>query len=241
MFVIMRDRSTVPHSRSDIGSPMSVAVKGRMIMKRCSWVLLVIAALASLSACAEKGPVLLEGVMYKAPEGMQTGASKVTVGVSVFKDERGKITSVLGKRTIRDSVENDLVVQGTVADLVAASMKEALKARGIAVRDLPAGDIGELAGKTEGTDIVIGGEIKTLWVDVSSQPLNVKMNAEVQLRVSAADKAEKKVFRTLVLNSKVERQDIAFSFDAAAGALSEALSAAIDQLMKDDEFKKKIH
>ena len=210
-------------------------------MKRYSWVLLVITAFVSLSACAEKGPVLLEGVKYQAPEGTQTGASKVTVGVSAFKDERGKITSVLGKRTLSNSVENDLVVQGTVADLVAGSMKEALTARGIAVKDLPAGDLGELAGRTEGTDIVIGGEIKTLWVNVSSQPLNVKMTAEVQLRVSAADKAEKKIFRTLVLNSKVERQDISFSFDAAAGALSEALSSAIDQLLKDDEFKKKIH
>ena len=202
---------------------------------------LSVVTIGTLSACAEKGPVLLEGVKYQAPEGLVAGAPKVVIGIAPFKDERGKITSVLGKRTISNSVENDLVVQGTVADLLTASMKEALKARGIAVKDLPAGDLGELAGKTEGTDIVIGGEIKTLWVDVSSQPLNVKMTAEVQLRVSAADKTEKKVFRTLVLNSKVERQDIAFSFDAAAGALSEALSAAIDQLMKDDEFKKKLH
>jgi len=200
-----------------------------------------VVTIGMLSACAEKGPVLLEGVTYRAPEGLVAGAPKIVIGIAPFKDDRGKTVSVLGKRTISNYVENDLVVQGTVADLVVASMKEALKARGIAVRDLPAGDLGELAGKTEGAEIVVGGEIKTLWVDVSSQPLNVKMTAEVQLRVSAADKAEKKVFRTLVLNSKVERQDIAFSFDAAAGALSEALSAAIDQLMKDDEFKKKIH
>jgi hypothetical protein len=43
------------------------------------------------------------------------------------------------------------------------------------------------------------------------------------------------------MNSKLERQDLAFSFDAVEGMLSETLSKAIDQLMKDDEFKKKIH
>jgi hypothetical protein len=94
--------------------------------------------------------------------------------------------------------------------------------------------------KTDGMNILIGGEIKTLWVEVVSQPLNVKTAAEVQLRVSAADVAEKKIFRTLVLNSKMERQDVAFSFESVSAALSEALSSALDQLLKDDEFKKKI-
>jgi hypothetical protein len=38
----------------------------------------------------------------------------------------------------------------------------------------------------------------------------------------------------------VERQEIVFSFDTVAGTLSEALTAAIDQLLNDDEFKRKI-
>ena len=210
-------------------------------MKRCVWVLVFAAMMLSLSACAEKGPLLLSGVTYQAPEGVVGGASKVVVGVSPFKDERGKITSVLGKRTVGGEVENDLVVQGTVADLVAAGLRDALKARGIGARVVPAGDLSAGDIKADGADIVIGGEIRSLWAEVISEPLNVKITAVVQLRVSAADAAEKKVFRTLVLNSKVERQEIAFSFDRVEGALSEALSGAIDQLMNDDEFKKKIH
>ena len=209
-------------------------------MNRRLWAVLAGTLMLSLSACAQKGPVLLEGVTYQAPEGAHAGVSKAAVGVMPFKDERGKSASVLGKRTIRNDVENDLVVQGTVADLVSAALKDALKARGVAVRDIPAGDLGSGKVLADGVNIIIGGEIKSLWVDALSQPLNVKVTAEVQLRVSALDTAEKKVFRTLVLNSKVERQDIAFSFDTVAGALSEALSSALDQLMKDDEFMKKI-
>jgi hypothetical protein len=212
-----------------------------MKMNLCIVVLAV--ALLSLSACAEKGPVLLEGVKYQVPEGTGTGTANVVVGVSPFKDERGKTTSILGKRTISDSVENDLVVQGTVADLVTAGLKDALKARGVTVKDAPAWDLNAETIKADGMNILIGGEIKTLWVDVVSQPLNVKTSAAVQLRVFAADGAdgaEKKIFRTLVLNSKVERQDIAFSYDTTASALSEALSSALNQLLKDDEFKKKI-
>ncbi len=209
-------------------------------MKRFSRIVRAVAMLLSLTACAQKGPVLLEGVRYKAPEGTSAGTAKSVVGVMPFKDERGKGASVLGKRTIVDDVENDLVVQGTVADVVSAGMKSALAARGISAKDVPAGDLGAGTFMANGANIIVGGEIKSLWVDVLSRPLNVKVNAAVQLRVSAADAGDKKVFRTLVLNSKVERQDVAFSFDTVADALSEALTSAIDQLMKDDEFKKRI-
>ncbi len=209
-------------------------------MVRHAWIVLAVTAVLSLAACAEKGPVLLEGVTYQAPEGLAQGASKVVVGIGTFRDERGKPASLLGKRTIRNGIENDLVVQGTVADVVSAAFASALKTRGITAKDVPAGDLSAGTFRADGANIIIGGDIKSLWVDAVSQPLNVKVNAVVQLRVQVADAAEKKVFRTLVLNSKVDRQDISFSYETVAGALSEALSGAIDQLMQDSEFKKRI-
>ncbi len=204
-------------------------------------VLLSVMTVGMLSACAEKGPVLLDGIKYQAPEALVAGVPKIVVGVAPFKDDRGKTASVLGKRTIRNYIENDLVVQGTTAVLVTEAFKDALKSRGVTVKDAPAWDMKSETVQGDGFDILIGGEIKMLWVEVVSQPLNVKIAAEVQLRVSTADVAEKKIFRTLVLNSKMERQDVAFSFESVSGALSEALSSALDQLMKDEEFKKKIH
>jgi hypothetical protein len=203
-------------------------------------VILSIVTIGLLSACAEKGPVLLEGIKYQTPETLVAGVPKIVVGIAPFKDDRGKTVSVLGKRTIRDYIENDLVVQGTVADLVTSGLRDALKSRGIMVKDAYAWDLNAETIKTDGMTILIGGEIKTFWVDVVSQPLNVKTTAEVRLRVSAADTAEKKIFRTLVLNSKMERQDIAFSLEIVSAALSEALSSALEQLLKDEEFKKKI-
>jgi len=209
---------------------------------RYSWVYIGSAVLlaAFLSGCAQKGPVLLDNIRYQAPEGLVAGAPKLIVGVSPFKDDRGKTLSVLGKRTIPDYMENDLVVQGTVADLVTAGLKDALKARGIMVKDAPAWDMNAESIRSSGIDILIGGEIKTLWVEAVSKPLNAKVNAVVQLRVSAADAAEKKIIRTLVLNSKLERQDVSFSFELVEGAVSEALSSALNQLLNDEEFKKKI-
>jgi hypothetical protein len=217
-------------------------VQEEKIGMRYSWVYIGVAVLlaALLSGCAQKGPVLLENIRYQAPEGLAAGAPKLVVGVSPFKDDRGKTFSVLGKRTIPDSVENDLVVQGTVADLVTAGLKDALKARGITVKDAPAWDMDAESIKTTGIDILIGGEIKTLWVEDVSRPLNNKVNATVKLRVSAADVAEKKIIRTLVLDSKLERQDVAFSFELIEGAVSEALSSALNQLLNDEEFKKRI-
>jgi hypothetical protein len=209
---------------------------------RYSWVHFGSAVLlaAFLSGCAQKGPVLLDNIRYQTPEGLAAGAPKLIVGVSPFKDDRGKTFSALGKRTIPNYVENDLVVQGTVSDLVTTGLKDALKARGIMVKDAPAWDMNAESIRSSGIDILIGGEIKTLWVEAVSQPLNAKVNAVVQLRVSAADAVEKKIIRTLVLNSKLERQDVSFSFELVEGAVSEALSSALNQLLNDEEFKKKI-
>lgn len=193
-----------------------------------------------LAGCAQSGPVLLQDILYQAPTGTAPERAKIIVGVSPFKDVRGGSTSVLGKRIISDDVQNDLVVQGTVADIVTAGLKDALKARGVTVKDAQAWDLSAETIRADGMNILIGGEIKTLWVDVVSQPLNVKTSAAVQLRVFAADGAEKKIFRTLVLNSKVERQDVAFSLYTTADTLSEALSSALNQLLNDDEFKKKV-
>jgi hypothetical protein len=219
---------------------MSVFIHTEMITNKNIYSFIAALLIVLLSACAEKGPVLLDNIKYQAPEGTAAGAPKVVVGVSPFKDDRGKTASVLGKRTIRDYIENDLVVQGTVADLVTVAFKDALKSRGITVKDAPAWDMKAETVAGDGFDILIGGEIKTLWVEVISQPLNVKEHAEVQLRVSAGDSADKTIFKTLNMNSKMERQDLAFSFEAVEGLLSEALSSAIDQLLRDDEFKKKI-
>jgi len=202
----------------------------------------IAAVLLFLSAgCAEKGPVLLGNIAYQPPANTAAGSPKAVVGVSPFKDLRGTSPSVLGKRTIRNDIENDLVVQGTVADLVTLAFKDALKARGIMVKDALAWDLKAETVAGDGFDILLGGEIKALWIEVNSQPFNVKQQAVVQLRVSAADRKDKAVFKTLTMNSKMDRQDIAFSFDTVESLLSEALSAAIDQLLKDDEFVKKIH
>jgi hypothetical protein len=185
--------------------------------------------------------MLLEGIAYQAPEAQVAGVPKIVVGIAPFKDDRGKTVSVLGKRTISNYIENDLVVQGTVADLITAAVKDAFISRGIMVKDASAWDMNAETIKADGMNILIGGEIKTFWVEVFSQPLNVKTVAEVRLRVSAADGPEKKIFRTLVLSSKMERQDVAFSLETVSATLSGALSSALDQLLKDDEFKKKIH
>ena len=203
----------------------------------------VIALMASFFAagCAERGPVLLGNIAYQAPANTAAGTPKAVIGVSPFRDLRGTTPSVLGKRNIRNDIENDLVVQGTVADLVTKAFKDALAARGITVKDAPAWDLKAESVAGDGFDILIGGEIKALWIDVNSQPFNVKQQADVQLRVAAADRAERSVFKTLNMNSRVDRQDIAFSFDTVESLLSEALSSAIDQLLKDDDLRKKIH
>jgi hypothetical protein len=70
--------------------------------------------------------------------------------------------------------------------------------------------------------------------------LNVQTKATVQLRVAVAVAAEGKVLRTLNLNSALSREDIAFSFDTVERTLSEALSAALDQLLTDEIIRERL-
>ena len=212
-------------------------------MKRMT-IFLGISALAIilLSGCStQKGPFLMASIEYVSPEGLVAAKPKVVVGVSPFKDDRGKPVSVLGtKNGSSSSGENDLVVQGPVAELVTAKFKDALKARGFAVKDVAAWDMTAEGIKAEGVDVLISGEIRSLWVESLSGVLDVFLKADAQLKIFVADAAEKKMLRTLTVNSKLERHNVAFSFEYIQETLSDALSAAINQVFDDEEVKKKL-
>lgn len=195
---------------------------------------------AFLSGCAHKGPLLLD-FKYQPPKGTTAIASKVTVGVSPFKDERGKVESVIGKRFMSLSNEtNDLVVQGAVSDKVTTALKNALKARDIPVKDIAAWDLTDAGIRADGANLLISGEIKTLWVESTSSLANTTVKADVQLRVLVADTAEKKIIRTVNVNSMMERQNITYSSDFLEETLAEALSTAIDHIFADEELKNRL-
>jgi hypothetical protein len=201
----------------------------------------VLATIILTGCVTQKGPFLMANIEYVAPEGLVAAKPKVVVGVSPFRDDRGKPVSVLGtKNGASSSGENDLVVQGTAAELVTAKFKDALKARGFAVKDVSAWDMTAEGIKAEGTDILISGEIRSLWVESLSGVLDSFLKADAQLKIFVGDAAEKKMLRTLTVNSKLERHNVAFSFDYVQETLSDSLSAAINQVFDDEEIKKKL-
>lgn len=187
-----------------------------------------------LAACAKPGPILLQDILYQAPTSTVVGPSRTIIaGIGPLADVRGREESILGKRTISDDILNDLVVQGTVGDLATKALKDALGARGVTVKDAPAWNIEAGPGVQSGADLLFAGEIKDLWVDVHSRPLQVKTTASVKLRVAMANAGDGTVLRTLNLSSTLSREDIAFSFDTVQRTLSEALTSALDQLLED--------
>jgi uncharacterized lipoprotein YajG len=199
--------------------------------------LLIIALAVSLHGCAEKGPILL-AVSYQEPAEITPASSRLTVGVSQFKDVRGKAASVLGKRTIPGGPENDFVVQGTVAGVATASLKKALTARGFSVKDIP-WDLTAEGMKSDGSALLLGGEIKTLWLESTSDTLKTHLRATVQIRVVAGDPLEKKIVRSVEVSSRLE-QDLLYSREELEDALSEALTSAIDQIFRDEDLKKRL-
>jgi len=194
--------------------------------------------LVMLAGCAEKGPIVLD-VLYQPSASKSVVAPKVVVGVAPLKDDRGNV-AIIGKRKIADDVQDDFVVAGTtVSALVTERVKDAFKARGFIVKD-SAWDRTEAGIKDEGADILISGVIKTLSVDSVAMPLfKTNIKAVIQMKIVAADKAEKKIIRTLDLNSTVEQEGF-YSREKVGTVISEALTSALDQIFKDDELNKKL-
>jgi len=200
--------------------------------------LLMLAATAVLFGCAEKGPILLEAV-YQAPVEKQAMGAKASVSLSPFRDIRGKASSVVGKRAIPDGQTDQYVVQGTVAELATTSLKKALAARGMTVTDAPGWDLTVDNMKVQAAPILLGGEIKTLWLESAPNSLlNTHVNVVVQLKIAAGDPIEKKIIRTIGVSSKLE-QDMLYSKEKLGAMLSEALSSAIDQVFQDEELMKR--
>jgi uncharacterized lipoprotein YajG len=224
----------VPSDVTGRSSSYSISLGGNN-MKKISLIGLL---LVMLVGCAEKGPIVLD-VSYQPPATKSVVAPKVVVGVAPFKDVRAD-ASILGKRKIADDVQDDYVVAGTnVSGLVTERVKDAFKARGFIVRD-SAWDSTEAGIKGEGADILISGEITKLSIDSVAMPLlKTNIKAVIQLKIVAADKAEKKIIRTLDLNSSVEQEGF-YSREKVSSVISEALSSALDQIFKDEELKKKL-
>jgi hypothetical protein len=210
-------------------------------MSFLSWVRLVplVLSLSSLlCGCAEKGPILLD-IAYQPPAKKTALSHTVVVGVSPIRDIRDLPPSVLGKKSTESGVENDLVIRGTVADLVTAILKDAVQSHGMVVKETASWDMTSEGMPADGYGLLIGGEIKSLWIDSKSVPFKTSVKTTVQLKIAIGDAAERKVIRVVDVNSTIE-QDMIYSPEKLSGALSEALSAALEQIFQDDIVKKKI-
>lgn len=210
----------------------------RKVIMRFKQSLLIVVLAVLLHGCAEKGPILLD-IAYQEPKEKAGALSTATVEVSPFQDVRGKPATVLGKRTIPSGQVNDLVVQGTVAELTTSILKKALTSRGISVKDVPTWDLTAEGMTDGGSALQLGGEIKMLWLESTAEPWKTHLLATILIKVVAGDPSEKKIIRTVVVSSKLD-QDVLYSQEELESALSEALSSAMDQIFQDEELKKRL-
>ena len=204
---------------------------------RSSFKAVFISCIAVLAfGCAEKGPILLS-VAYQPPQG-QTPPSPAVIAVSPFVDSRGMAPSALGERTIPDGQINDLVVQGTVSDIVTTALKKALAARGITVQDA-AWDLQEQSIPSVSAPLLIGGDITALRLDTTAAGFTTKLHATIRMKIVVGDAAEKKIIRTINVSSGIE-QEMLYSREKLGQALSEALTTAINQIFTDEELGKRL-
>jgi hypothetical protein len=202
------------------------------------WIVPALFLFLFVAGCAEKGPILL-AITYQPPAKKTEYAPSVTVGVSPFKDLRDVSPSFIGKRTVSSGLQNDLVIRGTVSESVTSILEDALKARGMAVKESGPWNLSEEGIPQDGARIVIGGEIKAFRIDSTSIPFKTTMKTAVQMKIYVGDPAEKKIIRVLDVDSKVEQETL-YSREKLSALLSEALSSALDQIFQDDVIRKKL-
>jgi len=190
-----------------------------------------------LSACAAKGPILLS-INYQTPEEGKEAASRRVVTISPLEDSRGKEASIIGLRTTHD-LQNDLVVQDTVSKTVTDSLKKAFEARGVSVKDAGKWDLTDRGIKKSGADIQIGGEITTLWIESKALMVSTNMRSTVKLRIVIGDVREKKIIRTINVASALD-EDALYSDERLEQQLSETLTSAVNQILNDEELKKRM-
>ena len=208
------------------------------LYRRAGFMAAAMLVLLFVTACAEKGPVLLT-IGYQAPAEKSATASTISVGISPLRDERGEPPTVLGKRTIPSGMKSDYVVNGTVAETATAILKEAFTTRGIAVKDIANWDLTAEGMSDAGADLLLGGEIKTLWLESKPSSMLTQLKASVQIRITVGSRLEKRILRTIDVNSKLD-QEILYSQERLEAALAEALSSAVNQIFQDDEVKKRL-
>jgi hypothetical protein len=197
-------------------------------------------ALAVVAGCAGRGPILVDFQYQPAAGYTPAETPSVTVAVAPFKDERGKTDSVTGRRfnSTNDKV-NNLVVQGTVSEKVTEAFKTALRLRDIPINETATWDQTEEGIPAVG-NLVLSGQIKTLWVESVSAFANTKVTAKVEIRVVAADPVQKKIVRALTVTSSIERQNVVYSTAFTQETMAEALTAAINKVFNDEELMKRL-
>jgi hypothetical protein len=202
--------------------------------------MVLVLALAVLSGCAGRGPILVDFRYQPAAGFTPEETPRVTVAVAPFKDERGRTESVAGRRfNSTNDKANNLVVQGTVSDKVTEAFKAALRLRDIPISEARAWDLTEEGIPAAGS-LVLSGQIKTLWVDSVSAFANTTVSAKVEIRVVAADPVQKKVVRALTVTSSIERKNVVYSTAFTEETMAEALTAAVNQVFSDEELKKRL-
>jgi len=206
--------------------------------RAAGWAVASFMAIVLFSGCAEKGPILLN-VAYQPSEGKAAASRKIVVGLSPFKDDREEAASVLGTRTIPSGTQDDLVAQGTVSDVVTTALKAALKAHGLDVHDVLPWDLTAEGMQPGDAGLLFGGKIATMRLESKAATFNTIVTASVQLRVVVGDMTEKKIIRTLEVNSKIE-EEIIYSRDKLEHVLSEALTSALDQIFQDEVLRKRL-
>jgi hypothetical protein len=178
---------------------------------------------------------------YQPPE-KETPRPRAVVEVKPFTDSRDRPSSIIGAKTSPDGRESDIIVSSTVSETVTRRLKEALRARGFTVIDAggPVTSPDDAGG--ERADIILGGEIRVLWVEAVALPESTSLRADVQLHISVTESVDKKKVRGFNVNRRLDRRNVDLSSTRSMEELlARAFSFTIDRIFEDEELRKSMY
>jgi hypothetical protein len=203
---------------------------------------LALLAFFSFTACTGKSSVPLDVMyQYQPPEG-EAPRPRAVVEVRPFTDNRGKPSSIIGAKTSPDGLESDIVVSSTVSETVTRRLIEALRARGFTVIDAGSPVTSPDDAGWKRADIILGGEIRVLWVEAIALPESTSLKADVQLHISVVESVDKKKVRGFNVNRRLDRRNVELSSTRSMEELlARAFSFTIDRIFEDQELRQSMY
>jgi len=183
-----------------------------------------------LTACAGARTFVVD-LTYVPQSPPVLEAEKTVVAIAPFMDKRHGTRNVGLRRKLDGSVDQFVTAPDSVSEQVRKAVGRYLRANGFQTVAISEWDLQPESLSGMEADLVVGGEIRRLWIDAESMVGRTVIHSDLEITVCLGRPKENKVFQQKMQMSQ-ENTEIVFSPDQVEKRLNEGLSEIIESVFE---------